>query len=188
MRSRRIGVVAVLAVAAGLLVSPAYAGARKKKSAAAATPAVSSPGPAKPQRKLMSFTLTDLNGHPVKLSQWRGHRLIVDFWATWCPPCQKEVPELNAIYRKYRARGLVVVGVSVDKVQGDGVKSVKPFARENRISYPILMADDALVEAMDLDNIPTTLFINRKGETVTRLEGRGKSGELSAAAKTLFRD
>jgi thiol-disulfide isomerase/thioredoxin len=180
-------IVLAAVVAAALLVSPVYASA-KKTAAAKATPAASSPQPAKPKRKLMSFTLTDLSGHPVKLSQWRGHRLIVDFWATWCPPCQKEVPELNAIYRKYRARGLVVVGVSVDKVQGDGVKSVRPFAKENKISYPVLMADDALVEAMDLDNIPTTLFINRKGETVTRLEGRGKYGELSTAAKTLFKD
>jgi len=136
----------------------------------------------------LSFTLTDLDGRAVKLSKWRGHPLIVDFWATWCPPCRKEVPELNAIYKKYRRRGLVVLGVSVDKVQGDGVKSVLPFAREFKVSYPILMADDALVEAMDLDNIPTTLFINRKGETVARLEGRGKSGELTAAAKNLFRD
>jgi thiol-disulfide isomerase/thioredoxin len=112
----------------------------------------------------------------------------VDFWATWCPPCCKEVPELNAIYKKYRARGLVVVGVSVDKVQGDGVKSVRPFAREFKVNYPILMADDAVVEAMDLDNIPTTLFIDRKGKTIARLEGREKSGELAQAAKTLFRD
>ncbi|HEY2105317.1 MAG TPA: TlpA disulfide reductase family protein, partial [Candidatus Binataceae bacterium] len=172
-----------------LLVSPVYAGGKKKVVAAPAsvsTPA--QPAPAKPQRKLLSFTLTDLNGRRVKLSAWRGHPLVVDFWATWCPPCRKEVPELNAIYRKYRARGLVVVGVSVDKVQGDGVKSVRPFAREFKVNYPILMADDALVEAMDLDNIPTTLFIDRKGKTVARLEGRGKSGELAQAAKTLFRD
>ncbi len=80
----------------------------------------------------------------------------------------------------------MVLGVSVDKVQGDGVKSVRPFAQEFKISYPILMADDAVVDALDLDNIPTTLFFNRKGKLVARLEGRGKSGELAAAAKGLF--
>ncbi len=178
----RIGLAAALTAA--VLVSPGYAGG-KKKPAPLATPA---PPAAKSKRHVLSFTLTDMNGHPVKLSMWRGHPLILDFWATWCPPCRKEVPELNAIYRKYRSRGLVVVGVSVDKVQGDGVKSVRPFAKEFKVAYPILMADDAMVEAMDLDNIPTTLFINRKGETVARLEGRGRPGELSAAAKTLFRD
>lgn len=67
-------------------------------------------------------------------------------------------------------------------------QSVRPFVKEFKVSYPILMADDALLEALDLDNIPTTLFINRKGETIARLEGRGKSGELSTAAKNLFRD
>jgi len=182
----RIGLVAALA--AGLVVSQCYAGETAQGVTAGGVPPPPAAAPAKPKRKLLSFTITDLNGRPVKLSTWRGHPLIVDFWATWCPPCRKEVPELNAIYKKYRARGLVVLGVSVDKVQGDGVKSVRPFAREFKVSYPILMADDALVEAMDLDNIPTTLFINRKGQTVARLEGRGKSGELAQAAKTLFRD
>src|SRR5215469_3152034 len=182
----RTGLAAVLG--AGFLVSPSYAAGKKTVLIPAGVPTPAPAAPAKPKRKLLSFTLNDLNGHHVKLSTWRGRPLVVDFWATWCPPCRKEVPELNAIYRKYRSRGLVVVGVSVDKVQGDGVKSVVPFAKEFKISYPILMADDALVEAMDLDNIPTTFFIDRKGKTVARLEGRGKSGELATAAKTLFRD
>ncbi len=149
------------------------------------TPSLDAP---KPKRKPLSFTLSDLDGHRVKLAKWRGHPVILDFWATWCPPCRKEVPELNAIYNRYRKRGLIVVGVSVDKVQGDGVKSVRPFVREFKIAYPILMADDAMLEALDLDALPTVLFINRKGETISRLEGRGRSGELSEAAKTLLRD
>src|SRR5271154_159538 len=91
----------------------------------------------KPKREFFSFILEDLAGRPVKLSKWQGHPLIVDFWATWCPPCRKEIPELNAVYKKYRSQGLVVLGLSVDKVQGDGVKSVRPFAREFKITYPI---------------------------------------------------
>ncbi len=184
MRGWRIG---LAAAAANLLVSPCFAGSKKTHASTPVAP-VAATDAAKPKRNPLSFTLTDLDGHRVKLSKWRGHPVILDFWATWCPPCRKEVPELNALYRKYRARGLVVVGVSVDKVQGDGVKSVRPFAQEFKVSYPILMADDAMVEAIDLDNIPTTLFIDRKGATVARLEGRGKSGELAQAAKTLFRD
>ncbi len=173
--------------AIAVLASSAYASGKHKVSVPAGvpTPAMETP---RPKRKPLSFTLTDLNGRAVKLSRWHGHPVIMDFWATWCPPCRKEVPELNALYKKYRHRGLVVLGVSVDKVQGDGLKSVRPFTREFKVEYPILMADDAMVEAMDLDNIPTVLFINRRGETVSRLEGRGKSGELSEAAKTLFRD
>jgi thiol-disulfide isomerase/thioredoxin len=143
---------------------------------------------AKPKREFFSFTLEDLAGQPIKLSRWQGHPLIVDFWATWCPPCRKEIPELNAIYKKYRSQGLVVLGLSVDKVQGDGVKSVRPFAHEFKITYPILMADDSVVDATDVDNLPTNLFFNRKGEQVSRLEGRGKSGELFEAVKVLFRN
>ena len=178
-----IGVGAIVAAAAPF--SPCL-GAENKIVAPAGLPTPSLQA-TKPKRKLLSFTLADLHGRPVKLSTWHGHPLIVDFWATWCPPCRKEVPELNAIYRKYRSKGLVVLGLSVDKVQGDGVKSVRPFAQEFKISYPILMADDELVDAMDVDNIPTTLFINRKGKLTARLEGRGKSGELAEAAQGLFR-
>ena len=135
-----------------------------------------------------ALVVPELDGQAFDLSAQRGKVVIVNFWATWCPPCRKEIPELNAIYKRYRSKGLMVLGVSVDKVQGDGVKSVRPFAQEFKISYPILMADDAVVEALDLDNIPTTLFIDRKGKLVARLEGRGKSGELTAAAKGLFHD
>jgi thiol-disulfide isomerase/thioredoxin len=114
--------------------------------------------------------------------------LIVSFWATWCPPCRKEIPALNAIYKKYRSQGLVVLGVSVDQVQGDGVKAVRPVVRELKISYPVLMADDALVEAIDLDNIPTTMFFNRQGKLVSRTEGSVKPAELAAVTKTLFHE
>lgn len=153
----------------------------------AGVPTPSLEGADKPKRKLFSFVAEDLDGRPVKLSKWQGHPLIVDFWATWCPPCRKEIPELNAIYKKYRAKGLVVLGLSVDKVQGDGVKSVRPFAQEFKIRYPILMVDEQLVDATDVDNIPTTLFFNSNGEQVSRLEGRGKSGELTEAVKVLFK-
>jgi thiol-disulfide isomerase/thioredoxin len=186
LRGRRTSLLAILAI--GLLTSPAYASGKHKVTVPEGVPTPPVMETTKPKRRPLSFTLTDLNGRAVKLSKWHGHPVVMDFWATWCPPCRKEVPELNALYKKYRNRGLVVLGVSVDKVQGDGVKSVRPFTREFKVEYPILMADDAMVEAMDLDNLPTVLFINRKGETVSRMEGRGKSGELTEAAKTLFRD
>ncbi len=169
----RIGIAA--SVAAMLAVSSSR-GDDNKIIVPAGVPAPVLDSSAKPKRKLLSFTLADLDGRPVKLAAWHGRPLIVDFWATWCPPCRKEIPELNTIYKKYRSKGLVVLGVSVDKVQGDGVKSVRPFAQEFKISYPILMADDEVVDALDLDNIPTTLFFNRKGKLIARLEGRGEVG------------
>jgi len=179
--------VALAASVVAMLGASSTPGAEDKVVIPPGVPAPSLDVKAKPKRKLFSFTLADLDGHPVKLASWHGRPLIVDFWATWCPPCRKEIPELNNIYQRYRASGLMVLGVSVDKVQGDGVKSVRPFAQEFKISYPILMADDEVVDALDLDNIPTTLFFNRKGELVARLEGRGKSGELAAAAQMLLR-
>ncbi len=181
----RIGMAASVAA---MLAASNSRGAQNNIFVPAGIPTPALDTAAKPKRKLFSFTLADLDGRPVKLAAWHGRPLIVDFWATWCPPCRKEIPELNEIYQKYRSRGLMVLGVSVDKVQGDGVKSVRPFAQEFKISYPILMADNEVVDALDLDNIPTTLFFDRKGKLVARLEGRGKSGELAAAAKGLFRE
>src|SRR5260370_28773816 len=133
-----IGLAALVAAAS---LSPCISG-ENRIIAPAGVPTPALEPAAKPKRKLLSFTLADLHGRRVKLSAWHGHPLIVDFWATWCPPCRKEVPELNAIYKKYRSKGLVVLCLSVDKVQGDGVKSVRPFAQEFAISYPILMANE----------------------------------------------
>jgi cytochrome c biogenesis protein CcmG, thiol:disulfide interchange protein DsbE len=170
-----------------LAIAPCRGGESKSVAPVGIPTPVLDTAPKNP-RKLFTFRLADLKGRQVDLSTLKGHPLVVDFWATWCPPCRKEIPELNAIYKKYRSRGLVVLGLSVDIIQGDGVKSVRPFARELKIGYPILMADDAVVDALDVDNLPTTLFFNRKGELISRLEGAGKRGELAEAVKGLFSD
>ena len=80
----------------------------------------------------------------TKLSQYRGHPVVIDFWATWCAPCRHQIPELKKLYSKYhQSRGLVVLGIACDTVQGDGVESVRPFVKEFDISYPILLAETA---------------------------------------------
>lgn len=113
--------------------------------------------------------------------------MIVDFWATWCPPCRKEIPELNEIYRRYQSKGLVILGVSLDSVQGDGLEAVAPFIKEFKILYPIAMADDALVEKLALDAVPTALLVGRDGRLLARIEGAGRQGELTQAAEELLK-
>src|SRR5713226_5826418 len=73
----------------------------------------------------LNFSARGLDGKVIDLRNYRGHPVIVDFWATWCGPCRRQIPELVALYEKYnRSRGLVVIGVSCDLIQGDGVKAV----------------------------------------------------------------
>jgi thiol-disulfide isomerase/thioredoxin len=135
----------------------------------------------------LDFSAPGLDGKTVDLSKYRGHPVIVDFWATWCGPCRKQIPELVALYKKYnKSRGLVVIGVSCDMIQGDGVKAVKPFVDEFEINYPIALADERLVDSMGVEAIPTTLFIGPDGKLVSRIVGAGHAGELSASAKELL--
>jgi thiol-disulfide isomerase/thioredoxin len=136
----------------------------------------------------IDFALKDLGGKLRRLSDLRGHPVIVDFWATWCGPCRRQIPELESIHRRYQSRGLVVIGVACDTIRGDGVKAIAPFVKEMRIQYPILLADDALVDRLDLDYIPTTLFVGRDGRVVSRVKGAGRKGELAENARALVAD
>jgi|GEM_PF-995595 thiol-disulfide isomerase/thioredoxin len=137
--------------------------------------------------KAVDFTLKDLGGKAVKLSQFRGHPVVVDFWATWCEPCREQIPELKRLYDEYhKTTGLVIVGVACDTVQGEGAKVVPPFVKELAIDYPILLANDDVLEQFDVIALPTTVFILPSGKIAGRLRGAGPKEELSAAVRQLL--
>jgi len=113
------------------------------------------------------FSLKDLDGNQVKLSDYKGKVVILDFWATWCPPCVKEIPHFNELAKRYGKDGLVVLGVSVD--QG-GIKAVKKFKKNNVVDYTIVFADQttqskyqALLPRDMRGGIPYTFVIDRSG-------------------------
>ncbi|MGA7869552.1 MAG: redoxin domain-containing protein [Candidatus Binatus sp.] len=142
---------------------------------------------ASPADEGLDFSAPGLDGKQIDLSHYRGHPVIVDFWATWCRPCRKQIPELVALYNKYnKSRGLVIIGVSCDLIQGDGVKAVAPFVEEFRINYPIALADERLTDSLGIDAIPTTLFLGPDGKIVSRIVGAGHAGEITASAKQLL--
>jgi thiol-disulfide isomerase/thioredoxin len=135
----------------------------------------------------LEFSAPGLDGKDIDLSNYRGHPVIVDFWATWCGPCRKQIPELVALYKKYnKSRGLVIIGVSCDMIQGDGVKAVAPFVEEFQINYPIALADERLVDSMGVEAIPTTLFVGPDGKIVSEVVGAGHPGEITASAEHLL--
>jgi peroxiredoxin len=113
------------------------------------------------------FSLVTLDGETVKLSDYKDKVVILNFWATWCPPCRKEIPHFIEMYEEQSSEGLVILGISVDK---SGVDAVKKWADKNQVNYPMVMSDDATYDAYqqllaseDRGGIPNTFIINKEG-------------------------
>ncbi|MGH9584150.1 MAG: peroxiredoxin family protein [Bryobacteraceae bacterium] len=108
-----------------------------------------------------NFTLTDAGGRHVSLSDFRGKVVVLNFWATWCGPCQIEIPWFVQFEQQFRSKGLEIVGVSMDE---DGWPAVKPFVRERHINYTILLGNESVAQLYGgLDALPTTFILDRKG-------------------------
>jgi len=117
--------------------------------------------------KAADFALTDIEGKPVKLSDYKGKVVILDFWATWCPPCVKEIPHFNELSKKYASKGLVVLGVSVD--QG-GLPAVKKFMAKTPVNYRIALGEDKTygvyqnyLPQQERGGIPFTFIVDKEG-------------------------
>ena len=117
----------------------------------------------------LGFTLKDIQGRPVALSDYRGKVVLLDFWATWCPPCRKEIPGFIELYDRYRSRGFVVVGVSMDESTSD----IKRFAKRFKMNYPILVGagSGSLEQAFGELPLPTAFVIARDGRICARHDG-----------------
>lgn len=152
MARKYLAVLAVIALAAlgsctGAASSASSAKAEKQSDARKAAP---------------DFTLTDANGKPVKLLEYHGKVVLLDFWATWCGPCQIEIPWFIEFEQQYKSKGLEVVGVSMDE---EGWQAVKPYIAERKINYRILLGDDSVAQLYGgLDALPTTFLIDRDGK------------------------
>ncbi len=118
------------------------------------------------------FTLTDIEGKEVSLSDFKGKVVFLNFWATWCPPCRREIPAFIELVDQYKDDGFIVVGVAVDPREFQGVDKVKPFAEQMGINYPVLYDSKGVSQIYGgISSIPTTFVINRDGKVVDRIVG-----------------
>jgi peroxiredoxin len=115
-------------------------------------------------RQQANFTLTDLQGKTWELKNLRGKVVLVNFWATWCPPCRKEMPDLEVLYQRFSGQGLVILAIS-DEDQA----KVVPFISNHKISYPVLLDPGRKVnELFQVDGLPKSLVYDREGKLVAQ--------------------
>jgi peroxiredoxin len=132
-------------------------------------------------RQKADFTLTDLQGKTWHLRELHGKVVLVNFWATWCPPCRKEMPDLQALYDKYKDQGFVVLAISDEEAA-----KVAPFIAEKKISYPVLLDPGRKVnELFQVEGIPKSFVYDRDGKLVAQsidMRTRGQFLEMLAQA------
>jgi cytochrome c biogenesis protein CcmG/thiol:disulfide interchange protein DsbE len=117
--------------------------------------------PAKERKPAPEFALQDSSGKTTRLRSYRGKVLLLDFWATWCTGCKKEIPWFSELQRTYGAKRLAVVGVSLDE---GGWKVVKPFLADTRVPYRILLGNNATAQQYAITNLPDTFLIDQQGK------------------------
>jgi peroxiredoxin len=138
----------------------------------------------KDRKPAPNFELKDVNGKVIRLSDYKGKAVMLDFWATWCGPCQIEIPWFMDFERKYRDQGLVVIGVAMDD---DGWKSVKPFMEQMKINYRIVMGDDHTADLYGgLEALPTTVLVDRDGRVASMHVGLAGKQEFQDAIEKLL--
>jgi peroxiredoxin len=124
------------------------------------------------------FTLPDLAGSPVRLADFRGKTVILDFWATWCPPCIFQVPELNKFWAAHKDSGdVMVIGVAVDV---EGAEIVSPWAEEQGVEYPLVIGSEEVAREFGAVGFPTLVIVKPDGQIDSLHVGLIESDELEA--------
>jgi peroxiredoxin len=157
---------AVLAAVALLLIGCMRSSTLSNQSSSQSDSAIK----AESQRKAApEFTLKDANGAAVKLADYKGKVVLLNFWATWCGPCKLEIPWFVEFEQKYKDRDFAVLGVSFDD---DGWKSVRPYVEQHKINYRIMIGSEAIGQLYgNVDALPTSFIIDRQGRIAARHEG-----------------
>ena len=143
-----------------------------------------------PYDPAFDFNFPDLNGKIHSMNDFRGQILVINFWATWCPPCVEEVPKLSNLYNRYKSRGIQVIGIALDK---DSLNLLDPFVKKHGITYPILVGNDQVVANLsagslgkNFKGVPATFLFDRKGQIYKRFDGSFDLEQLEESLQTLL--
>lgn len=133
-----------------------------------------------------STQLPDENNHLQKLSQYRGKIMVVNFWATWCPTCRAEMPDLSAFHEENTKNNITVLGIAVDEVE-----PVKAFATKTPVAFPLVVSKEIGMElAQDLGNkfgwLPYTIIIDQEGKVAKTIYGRIEKAHLQSEVNSLL--
>jgi thiol:disulfide interchange protein DsbD len=130
-----------------------------------------------------SLPFKTLDGAAFDAAPLSGKVVIVNFWATWCVPCRKEIPSFNLMHKELAGKGVEVVGVSLDE---EGADAVKPFLAKTPIEYPIALGSDAAKEKFQVGPLPTTIVLDRQGKIVRKFEGFTHPEDIQKAVKQIL--
>ena len=126
-----------------------------------------------------SFSLVDTDGRKVSLAQFKGHPVVVNFWATWCGPCKLEMPWFQEFSSKYKPQGLVVLGLAQD--DGASRQDIAGAAKKIGVNYPILMPDDSVSKAYGgVDYLPETFYVDKAGKVTAITAGAPTKDQMEA--------
>ncbi|OOM10583.1 TlpA family protein disulfide reductase [Clostridium saccharobutylicum] len=132
--------------------------------------------------KAIDFKLKDLNGQEISLSDLKGKKVFLNFWATWCPPCKAEMPEIEKLYQETKDSNLVIVAIEI----GEPLDTVKQFIDNNKYNFKILLdPDQSVATKYNISSIPTSYFIDAEGNIVSKHVGGMNIDQMKAYIKTL---
>jgi len=129
------------------------------------------------------FILQDMDGKNVNLADFKGKPVLIDFWATWCPPCRDAIPAIEKLHKAYSGKGLVVLGISLDQGGWDDVKS---FIAEYGITYPILKGTEEVAAQYKVRTIPMLVIVDKEGKIYKRYLGFGDDEQLEKDIKSVL--
>ncbi len=189
MKSRWI-IAGAAALALGLLTLPMLRSTGREHvapTAASGTPEAAAGGVAtcdvESAKGRLDFVVNDMHKAPVKLSDYKGKVVLLNFWATWCGPCKEEIPSFVELYKQYKDKGLVIVGVSID----DAPETLREFAQQWHMQYPIVMMQTDVEDSYGpFYGIPTSFLIGRDGSICTKHIGPASKQQFEQEIRALL--
>src|SRR5262245_41874450 len=135
-------------------------------------------------KSTFDFVLKDQNNQPVRLAEYKGKVVIVNFWATWCGPCKTEIPDFVKLYAEYKDKGLVIVGISID----DSAEQLQSFMREYKMNYPVVQMRPEVEDAWGpFYGYPTSFVVARDGSICTKHIGPATKEQFESEIKPLLK-